>query len=448
MSISTRLYARANALLKSGKVDDARRLLTVVLQDEPDNQAAWTLYRKTQPTDSQQQALLKKLKRPNALADLPAARPLRETVSTAAPGRQSRSPWLVLALMMLFGFALTAVYLLTTAANRISLDRANAQYNTLITQYDALKQTQISLEENHQLLNEAYTQLQLDYGTAENARLQLVSEYDSLQQKHDQTLAAYNELNEQFNNLQATHNDLVTKHYQLSNEKDALQIDYNNLATAYENLSAIGQFPPYILVQGRQVHIAFRKYNDTIVRWEVDFADLEQAIEQGHDARGNPLTRLTDQVKLSASDGSYFYARDFRTFVDPSPFRNVVPELYYASSSPDEFIREIWHIATQLTTYSYEMTETPRYPLETLLAGGGDCEDTAILVASMLKAAPVNWEVGLIYMDADNPTVLADINHVMVYVNTGSQQYYIETTSSWDMEPNGNVAGWYLMIEG
>jgi hypothetical protein len=45
----------------------------------------------------------------------------------------------------------------------------------------------------------------------------------------------------------------------------------------------------------------------------------------------------------------------------------------------------------------------PRYPLETFLAGGGDCEDTSILFASMIKAAPVDWEVDLVYMDSDKP---------------------------------------------
>ena len=449
MSIASRLQTRANALLTSGQVDDARRLLTAVLQAEPDNQAAWTLYRQTRPSASHQQKLLKSLKRPQAQVALPATHlPVRENIPTAAKPHRSWSPWLILALIIMFGCGLTAVYFLATTSNRFTLDRANAQYDELLIQHNALRQMHSSLEKNQQLLNEAYAQLQQDYSTAENARLQLVNEYGNLKREYDQMLAAYNGLTAQFNTLEATHNDLVAKHYQLNNEKNALRNDYDILLADYRRLSARAIVPPYIFVQGRKVHIAFVKSNNDIVRWEVEFDDLEQAIRQGYRARENPLNVFTDSVRLENNDGSYFYLRDYRTFVDPYPFRTVIPELYYAADNQDAFIREIWHIATQLTTYSAEIEDTPRYPLETLLAGGGDCEDTAILVASMLKAAPVNWDVGLIYMDSDHPTTASVVNHVIVYINTGSQEYYIETTSSWNMEPNRNVAGWYSMLEG
>lgn len=40
-----------------------------------------------------------------------------------------------------------------------------------------------------------------------------------------------------------------------------------------------------------------------------------------------------------------------------------------------KFIYETWNIATQPTAYSEDIGETPRYPLKTFLAGGGDCEE-------------------------------------------------------------------------
>lgn len=58
-----------------------------------------------------------------------------------------------------------------------------------------------------------------------------------------------------------------------------------------------------------------------------------------------------------------------------------------------DFLYETWNIVSQLMVYSEDIGETPRYPLETFLAGGGDCEDTAILFASMIIAAPVDWDV-------------------------------------------------------
>ena len=122
-------------------------------------------------------------------------------------------------------------------------------------------------------------------------------------------------------------------------------------------------------------------------------------------------------------------------------------DLYTELGDDDAFVREAWHIVAQLTTYSEEIEETPRYPLETFLAGGGDCEDTAILLASMIEAAPVNWGVDLVYMDINYPLDPQDVNHVIVHIDTGQEQYLIETTADGEMEPFDEVVGWYLEVE-
>jgi len=65
----------------------------------------------------------------------------------------------------------------------------------------------------------------------------------------------------------------------------------------------------------------------------------------------------------------------------------------------------------------------------------------------MIKAAPVDWEVYLVYMDIDNPLDPKDVNHVIVYINTGTQQYFIETTNDYEMQPFDNVRGWYYEVD-
>ena len=154
-----------------------------------------------------------------------------------------------------------------------------------------------------------------------------------------------------------------------------------------------------------------------------------------------------DEITLSLGGKPMFDVIDFRPYVDSSYFTNWIPDLYYTSGSEEEFIQTVWGIVSQLTIYSSEITETPRYPLETLLAGGGDCEDTAILVASMLKAAPVDWEISLVYLDSHNPTAPVEPNHVVVFVKTASNQYYIETTSDTRMNPYPDgIHGWYFEL--
>lgn len=138
---------------------------------------------------------------------------------------------------------------------------------------------------------------------------------------------------------------------------------------------------------------------------------------------------------------------DFRPYVDPEPFRAYVADMYYQSPSEEAFVYEMWYLVAQLTTYSYEIQETPRFPLETLLSGGGDCEDTAILLASLLKAAPIAWDVQLVYMDADNPLAPYAPNHVAVFVHSGQRKYLIETTSKRIMQPwTEGVQGWYFSV--
>jgi len=51
---------------------------------------------------------------------------------------------------------------------------------------------------------------------------------------------------------------------------------------------------------------------------------------------------------------------------------------------------------SKLSNMSAETVETPRYPLETLVGSGGDCEDTPFGWPVWIKAAPVDWYVDLV----------------------------------------------------
>lgn len=76
------------------------------------------------------------------------------------------------------------------------------------------------------------------------------------------------------------------------------------------------------------------------------------------------------------------------------------------------------------------MEEYPRYPIETLLDGCGDCEDTSILLAAIIKE--MNYEVILLAYD----------DHMAVGIQGGEGQYgtffeyegqkyfYVETTAN------------------
>lgn len=140
--------------------------------------------------------------------------------------------------------------------------------------------------------------------------------------------------------------------------------------------------------------------------------------------------------------------RDHTKFVQ-NHFENVIDEIWSKSSSDYDFAYEVWYIVSQLTTYSSDIEEDPRWALETLSRGGGDCEDTAILIADMLKSSThtKNWKIELVYFDDDNPQIPKRVNHVAVHIDDGTHDYILESTAKFSPYawPDG-VYGWFFKV--
>lgn len=75
--------------------------------------------------------------------------------------------------------------------------------------------------------------------------------------------------------------------------------------------------------------------------------------------------------------------------------------------------------------------EYPKFPTETLVDSDGDCEDTAILLASILQADPFNYDMILIgppeHMAAG---IYSEVINGNYYELDGRDYYYIETTGT------------------
>lgn len=86
---------------------------------------------------------------------------------------------------------------------------------------------------------------------------------------------------------------------------------------------------------------------------------------------------------------------------------------------------------TETTPYD----EYPRYPVETLFDRGGDCEDTSILVASLLDR--MGYDVALLVLkDAQHMAVGIALsgNYGTYYEYGGKQYFYLETTGEgWNI---------------
>jgi hypothetical protein len=249
--------------------------------------------------------------------------------------------------------------------------------------------------------------------------------------------------------LRASYDRLKADHNQLLRDLAQLQARYALLSDQFRTHQNNAIAPPYVTIQERNIDIAFSKLDGTQVNWSIPLDRYELDVERGIKARsgvfgmGMPVLRFTD------NPGQEIWVTDFRDFMDPIPFVAVMTDIYLQAPDDRTFITETWHIVGQIIQYVFEEDEIPRYPLETLVGRGGDCEDTAVLFASMIKAAPVDWTLELVYINSLSPTDPQGFSdHVIVFIDTGSEHYYIETTRNDVMEPfTEGVVGWFVPLE-
>ncbi|WP_318785287.1 hypothetical protein [Methanimicrococcus hacksteinii] len=91
------------------------------------------------------------------------------------------------------------------------------------------------------------------------------------------------------------------------------------------------------------------------------------------------------------------------------------------------FVQAMPYTSDDVTT-GYD--EYPRYPIETLVDGGGDCEDSAILAAALLLE--MGYGVVLLELPGHMALGVAGSENISgtYYEYEGSRYYYVETTAS------------------
>ncbi|MDH7508613.1 MAG: hypothetical protein QHH00_04350 [Methanomassiliicoccales archaeon] len=95
------------------------------------------------------------------------------------------------------------------------------------------------------------------------------------------------------------------------------------------------------------------------------------------------------------------------------------------------FVQSLEYLSDQETKGAIEY---PRYPVETLVDGGGDCEDTAILFVSLIQTSILKFDGVLLLFEGGPSHMAAGIwcDHSLPgtsYFFNGKYYYYCETTS-------------------
>lgn len=110
-------------------------------------------------------------------------------------------------------------------------------------------------------------------------------------------------------------------------------------------------------------------------------------------------------------------ASDSKSYSGRNDYHNVV-----AFVQSVEYINDLDPVTKQLTEY-------PKYPIETLADGKGDCEDTAILTAALLKE--MGYDVAIVLPTGHAAVAVACDNcNGYYYPLNGKRYYYLETTGS------------------
>jgi transglutaminase-like putative cysteine protease len=237
--------------------------------------------------------------------------------------------------------------------------------------------------------------------------------------------------------------------YVSRSEYEELRQEYEDLRERYQNLRERALVPPYITTGQRTATVTFETLSGEIDTWSWDSSALTAQNTTGSIIRELSYSEL-EYVNLNdfgfEGGSKYQQLGDFGSYYQLNPFvisSNFTPlaeDFYNRNQSDGERIREAWNFVTQINEYVADIGETPRFPLETLLLGGGDCEDSAILLASILYSMPTDLNTEFWYMDIDNPANPQNINHVIVGAETDEKAYLIETTGT-QMQPYEKVDG-------
>ena len=239
---------------------------------------------------------------------------------------------------------------------------------------------------------------------------------------------------------QSSLDDLLEK-FTLKSELERYK-DYSKEVEEYakelQEYAEIESSKPQTIIDDQKINWHVTDSTGNKYHWSMPIETYENLIRS---------TEPLDTLRLeNTNTGDIFTVRDHTKFVR-NGFSNVIDEIYDNLENKSLFPYEVWFIVSQLTTYSYDIGEDPRWALETLSRGGGDCEDTAILIAEMLKSSihTTNWKIQLVYFDADNPRNPQTMNHVAVHIDDGTYSYILESTAkndpySWE----DGIIGWYF----
>ena len=305
-------------------------------------------------------------------------------------------------------------------------DDLASEFDTITSEYDDLYSEYEKLASKHFDISYEYDVLASDYD-------ELYSEYDSLSNDYDELYSEYDSLSNDYDELYSEYDGLYDDYDDIYDDYDDLYVDYDSLWNESHLKTTIS---------GTNVYWDFSDSKGNYYSWTIPIQTYEGYIEDNishtyQQTHVNPYYLELNGKTTTILNLDGFLQRSFPT----------VDQIYDNSHSSEDFIYEVWYIVSQMTVYDKDVDERSegRFAVETFTRTGGDCEDLVILIADMLMSSSHtrNWTFEYIIIDSDNPLNPQEINHVILYVDDGQYNYFIEATAppNFDYYPDG-VSGW------
>jgi len=257
--------------------------------------------------------------------------------------------------------------------------------------------------------------------------LQMSSEVSDLKGQVQSQQNLYSKLNSDYNNLQINYNTLNALHQGVENQ-------YTILETTYMVSEALGighLLADYYSV----VRDSYTNYWESLGWWVFGGGEQDKV-----DFAANLAKHNLGEIYWPDKEDTYYEFADEYSYTTAIRELNEIYNLMGIQSG-DSSVERIEKILSFVNTYvHYESDYNNAFlaPVETLAFKSGDCDDYAILVATLFERAGIDSAIGLFRS--------GDISHAMVLVHLDNLRPYGYWSYS-DLTGNGLQAGRWIMIE-
>jgi hypothetical protein len=272
----------------------------------------------------------------------------------------------------------------------------------------------------------------------------LLQQFQNLTGRHEAVVSDIDALQKRYDDLEGEHQDLEDSYTALSEGFAALSEEHEALREAYnetlDNYAIL--LMQYQVVTGSAPLTPQTEEDGTIRR---DFAWIyggeTYAIslyvpEQLYQYYGEKMRIPTEDYSVYVT---HPHDDDYISTIIGRFDEIALEEGYDEEQEVNLVIAFVQSLPYAPDDVSTSFDEYPRYPIETLVDGGGDCEDTSILASALLDS--MGYGVVLVSLPNHVGVGVAADAYGTYWLHEGTKYFYIETTGEgWEL---GELPGQY-----